>query len=340
VNVAMTIDVLPQLALPRYRRTGQAFQDLLGATAVDVLASMDAAGDDVPNQTPRDDIELDGVGIRRRDVIVSIEDPFGGSGRVNAICTVDIAASVPGTRRGVHLSRIGQAVAESVATPHRDLSAYARTLAKAVADSQYGGAKVSVHGRIPYLEDVQADESGRRKLSLEHLEAIARHACRSGSITNDIGLRVTHLVACPCVQHTYRHATMLRYGPTCDATLGGAIPLMTHSQRCITTVMVQGVTEGRSLIDMLTRLDDVLLRTCNTLPRDAELSLVYRAHRTPQFIEDALRAAAHAVAGLWPSRASFRRVVGRSRSLESIHGHDLTASLTLNGVNGHARDRV
>lgn len=79
-------------------------------------------------------------------------------------------------------------------------------------------------------------------------------------------------------------------------------------------------------------MDSVLLRTCNTLPRDAELSLVYRAHREPQFIEDAPRAAAVSVACLWSPGASFGRIVGRSRSLESIHGHDLTASLTLHGA--------
>lgn len=84
-------------ALPRHRRAGRAFHDLLGVPALDVLASMDAAGDDVPNQTPTHRVELDAVGVRRRDVIVSVEDPFGGGEAVNAICSVNIAASVPAT---------------------------------------------------------------------------------------------------------------------------------------------------------------------------------------------------------------------------------------------------
>lgn len=328
----MTIDQPPSPTLPRHRRASRAFHDLLGTPSLDVLASMDAAGDDVPNQTPGHRVELDAVGIRRRDVIVSVEDPFGGDGAVNAICRVDIAASVPATHRGVHLSRIGQIVAESVTMTHPTLPAYARRLAETVADSQYGGATVSVRGRIPYLEEVQSDGAGRRKLSLEHLEPIAHHTLQSGRATTAIGLRVTHMVACPCVQNTYRHATALRRRAACEVAQDDPTPLMTHSQRCVTTVIVRDVREPRSFADMLGSVDDVLLRTCNTLPRDAELSLVYRAHREPQFIEDALRAAAVSVASLWPSRASFGRIVGRSRSLESIHSHDLTAFLTLHGA--------
>jgi GTP cyclohydrolase FolE2 len=157
---------------------------------------------------------------------------------------------------------------------------------------------VSVHGRIPYLEEIQADGAGRRKLSLEHFKPIARHTRQSGRDTTAIGLRVTHLVACPCVQNVstcHRASAAGAY----DAAPGDTMPLMTHSQRCVTTLIVHDVREARSFADMLGRVDDVLLRTCNTLSCDVELSLVYRAYR--EFIEDALRAAAVSVASLWPS---------------------------------------
>lgn len=133
---------------------------------------------------------------------------------------------------------------------HPTLLAYARRLAEPVANVQYGGAMVSVRGRIAYLEEVQADGAGSRKPSLEHLEPIAGHTVQSGRATSAIGLRVRHMVACPCVQNTYRHATRLRqrtYGAMSD----DAMPLMTHSQRCVTTLIVQGVREPRSFAEML-----------------------------------------------------------------------------------------
>lgn len=332
--------VLTHSAIPRYTRPVQAFDDLFGVPAAGVLVSMDAAGDDVPGQAAAHALALDGVGVRRRDLVVALEDPFGGPEIVNAVCTIRIAATVPATRRGIHLSRIGQSVAETVPGPYRDLIHYARTVAQTVARCQYGGATVTVHGRIPYLEQVQADGSGRPKVSLEHLEALARHTIRPGGGIDDLGLRVMHLVACPCVQATYRHATGLRTGSPDRAVPDAGIPAITHSQRCITSIVVHGVREPRPVADMLAALDAVLFRTCNALPRDAELALVYRAHRTPQFIEDAIRAAAVRVAELWPSRASFGRIAGRSRSLESIHGHDITASLTLAGRDRHSPAQV
>ncbi len=104
---------------------------------------------------------------------------------------------------------------------------------------------------------------------------------------------------------------------------------MTHSQRCVTTVMAHGITAPVPLRDMLARLDAVLCRTYNTLPRDAELAMVHRAHKNPQFIEDALRAAVVALAGAWPDATAIQTVSGHSRSQESIHDYDLTATIRL-----------
>jgi GTP cyclohydrolase FolE2 len=323
-------------SLPRYRRNGPTFRDLFGAAPADVLASMDAAGDDIPNAAPACPIRIEQVGLRRTGIVVGIDDPFGGESPVHAVCTLHVAAGVPVTRRGVHMSRIGHAVAESSAGTYRGIGEYTRTLARTIADAQYGQSRVTVHARVPYVEESHADRpsadrAGRGKLSLEHLHLVSRHTIDDDQATTDLGLRVTHLLACPCVQQTYRHARLVGRGAGLDESHIEP-PLMTHSQRCVTTVIVRGVAEShnRSPVAMLAALDGVLVRTCNTLPRAAELSCVYRAHRRPQFIEDALRAAVLAIADVWAPPAAYRCITGRSKSIESIHEHDLTASLTLN----------
>jgi GTP cyclohydrolase FolE2 len=322
-------DYLPQTTLPRWARATPSFRELFGVPPREVIAAMDRAEDDVPNSRPAAQIDIDDVSVRRSDLIVRIDDPFGSSQDVGAVCTVSVAAGVPRARRGVHLSRIGEVLAESASTPFRDLVAYAEAMAEFVAASQYGAARVRVDARIPYIEEVQADPSGRMKRSLEHLNVIVRRTIGADVSTTDLGLRVTHITACPCVQKTYQHARAC--GETSTATDPfDPGPLMTHSQRCVTSVMACGIAEPRPAVEILSRLDAVLVRTTNTLPRDAELCCVYRAHRTPQFIEDALRAAVIAVAGAWPAPASFRCVKGRARSLESIHEYDVTAALSLN----------
>jgi GTP cyclohydrolase FolE2 len=343
--------LLQPIALPRHRRTGAGFQDAFGVPAADVIAAMDRAGDDVPNQPPAHAVAIDGVGLRRHGLPVRIGDPFGSDADVMAICAVRVTAGVPESHRGIHVSRIGHVLADLASGAYRDLAHYAQTVACAVAAAQYGRAQVTVHARVPYLEELPVARAGRQKLSLEHLQIIARHTIRDGFASSDAGLRVDHLVACPCVQATYRHAKQLRSGRDLTHLADDApAPLLTHSQRCVTTVVAHGVTVDAPTADMLMRLDDVLFRTGNTLPRDAELQLVHRAHCRPQFIEDALRAAVLAFADAWPPRASaaaaFRELRGHARSLESIHEFDLTAALRVRAADldriaraDHRKDR-
>jgi GTP cyclohydrolase FolE2 len=136
------------------------------------------------------------------------------------------------------------------------------------------------------------------------------------------------------VQQTHRHARRLGGAAPAyrdDASTAGFAhpPGFTHSQRCLTQVIARDLLRPVPLVRMLAALDAVLVRVCNTLPRDAELACVHRAHAAPQFIEDAVRAAATAVANLWPRPGAFRSVAARARSLESIHEYDLTAAITL-----------
>jgi GTP cyclohydrolase I/GTP cyclohydrolase-4 len=316
------VDTIIPVRLARHQRATETFDALFGASAADVLGAMDAAGDDIPNRTPDVALAIDRVGVRWDDVPIAIADPFGGVEDVPAVCRVDVGARVPARRRGVHLSRIAQVAATMAGGRYRDVSELAERIVEVVADKEYGAAAATVTARIPYVEVMQIGASSRAKPSLQHLHVIARQTRDETAAHSDLGLRVTHIVACPCVQQTFRHAKRLGAGvdqPRAE--------LMTHSQRCTTRLLVRDVQWRPTAGAMLAAVDRVLVRTCNTLPRDAELALVYRAHRRPQFIEDALRAAAAVLAQVWPHAGSFRALTARSRSVESIHEHDLIASL-------------
>ncbi len=308
---------------PAVLATGKSFELTFGTQATEVLQSVSRAGADLVNGAPRLPIRLDRVGYRQSTVPIVIDDPLG-RGRSTAMASVTIATEVPPDRRGIHMSRIGACVAESLSRPERDLQTYARRLAMAIAGCQYGGATdVKVRAVLPYLDEPDgADTKGRR--SLEHLRLIARARCDGASreARLDAGLELTHLIACPCVQQTYRHARLAR---GLDVA---AEPFLTHSQRCATRVIVCGLAGEFRPADAVSEIERVLVRTRNTLPRPAELLLVYQAHIAPQFIEDALREALWAV---YRSLAGsgFDRLDGRSRSAESIHDFDLSARATI-----------
>jgi GTP cyclohydrolase FolE2 len=101
------------------------------------------------------------------------------------------------------------------------------------------------------------------------------------------------------------------------------MPLLTHSQRCRSEVWVHGISGALSYGRLLNAFDRVVFRTQNTLPREQELALVYRAHRCPQFAEDAVRDLLRATYSVVCKDTGFNRIEVHSRSIESIHNHDI-----------------
>lgn len=315
--------------LPLFQRQTESFDDTFGVEIADVLTAIGRAEDDPVAGEPRVAIDIQRVGYTRANLLIEIDDPFGSGRPVHSVATVRVASRVPHTHRGLHMSRLGDALARSVTESYPDLVDYARSLAKAICRAQYGRSTlVEVHASVPYLEELTRDPHPRPKLSLEQLQVIASARVdgpddAAGRVA--AGVRVSHLVACPCVQKVYAYTR---------AVLGDApvetdpAPGFTHNQRCVTTVVAHGLRRPLPVAAVLRQIDGVLFRTMNTLPRGSELSLVHRAHRTPQFIEDALREA------LWAmytalGDAPFSAIRGSSRSLESIHDFDLAASATL-----------
>lgn len=317
----MDTPMLTRAALPTYIRPGPRFEDAFAVPASSVIRSMDDARDDVVEHAPGRGLALRAGCVRER-ILVHIDDPFGSSLVVPCVCTVHIESTVPRDRRGLHMSRVGDALARLVQDAYPDVGAFAGALADAIDRAQYGGpSEVTVDGTVSYLEELPL-EGTRPKVSLEQLGVVATY--RTGAQrTLDAALRVSHMVACPCVQETRRHARLVGSLPG-----GGDGPEFTHSQRCETTVTVRGAREWLNVPRVLAALDAVLVRTMNTLPRGSELLLVYRAHRSPQFVEDAARDAAWVVYRTLES-SPFNSIEADSRSSESIHDFDLAARVYL-----------
>jgi GTP cyclohydrolase-4 len=283
---------------------------------------MDAAGHDIPEQRPLIQLPIEFVGLERSHVPLTIDDPFGSGAPVRLACEITLGTTVPADRRGIHMSRIGNLLAESATRSYADLVAVALDIAERLRETQYeGDTRVTLRGQLAFLEQLPSrGAQGAGKQSLESIELIAEARVTAERTSLTSGMTVDHLTACPCVQQTFRHAQPSSY----DAS--GNIPSMTHSQRCRTTILLSG-SDQVPMRELLRGLDGVIFRTCNTLPRELELALVYRAHREPQFVEDAVRAVAAACRQLRPSRGPEDRIRIASRSMESIHGHDIVVDL-------------
>jgi GTP cyclohydrolase FolE2 len=315
--------------LPVFQRRSASFEETFGVGVTEVLAAIGEAGADPVANAPRVEIDLQSVGYRRSGIVIQIDDPFGSGQLVPCVATVRVGSGVPAARRGLHLSRLGDALARAVTQPYADLGELARALADTVSRTQYGEeTRVDVRGRINFLEPASSPPGPAVKQSLEtlHLLARARAGGRHGRVRVDAGIRFAHLVACPCVQKVWQYTRAAAAGvPPIDDP---SAPGFTHSQRCVTTVLARGLQKALPIPALLRRIDETIVRTMSTLPRGSELATVYRAHRSPQFIEDALREALWAFARVLDGQP-FTHLDGRSTSAESIHDFDLSASATL-----------
>jgi GTP cyclohydrolase FolE2 len=129
------------------------------------------------------------------------------------------------------------------------------------------------------------------------------------------GIEVMHITACPCTQV---------YNSLLFEAQQKGIPLITHSQRSATTLIIDDASLGLSYKDLLMCLDDALHITQDLLKRPDEAELVLKAHQRPQFAEDAVRETARSVAIHFGNRLPpHTRVAISSISLESIHIHDV-----------------
>ena len=142
---------VPQPLLPHYVRRQPRFEDTFDKPDYHTITAMDAEGDDIPNQTPTHYIPLQKMGVNRLYIPVTIFDPFNISQTVQLQCTVDAYASVAPDKRGVHVSRIGDILANLTTKIYPSLQDYASDLCQQIRYVQQSEmAEVDVSGTISY----------------------------------------------------------------------------------------------------------------------------------------------------------------------------------------------
>jgi GTP cyclohydrolase FolE2 len=311
--------------LPVHQRTVPHFEQVLGAAPGVVVASMDQAGDDPASQAPSYRMPISAVGLGRKGVPVRILHPLETGKETIVACDIDIRTTLDAAHRGIHVSRMGNVLAELTHESYETLDAFAERVCRRVQQTQYGGATtISVNSRFWYREAVSGFGTKADKLSLESV-GLSSHVTSdaSGRIETLRGIEVDHITACPCVQQTLRHSLGQRKVPAAHTPES---PPLTHSQRSRTSVEVTS-SSGPGIAALLQAVDEVLFRSQSTLPRPQELLLVLRAHQKPQFLEDVMRDLTRRVCQLCRDLPDSAQIRVRSKSLESIHEFDLAGEL-------------
>lgn len=270
-------------------------------------------GKDVPEQAPSFQIGLTEVGISGKTVWISLPQgklPFN----------TEISVNLPEYVRGIHMSRIEEAISQLYHKSFTDIRYYARELAALVIERQRGKwARVLVSGKVPLA----------RRTSVSHrtsVDAIDISTEVFASLNGDamsfktiIGLNLCHITACPCTQV---------YNQILSDTVDAWLPALTHSQRAMTKLCVEVQGESPSFEELMECLESTLHVTQGLLKRPDEAEIVLKAHRFPQFAEDVVRETAKELGKRFEGKLpDATEVAVESLSLESIHTHNVCCIL-------------
>jgi len=284
---------------------------------------------DVPGQCPAFPFPLDAVGISAKTAWVRLPQgrlPF------DLRLEVELAAD----RRGIHMSRLEEAISALYDRDFIDLRGYALALARlAVPGQESRRGRIALAGQLPRPSRTLI--SGRNSLDALDLR-VEVEAENSGAAWRwRVGLvvGVHHITACPCTQ-AYNQLLLApaAASPPEAQREGPCFPLPTHSQRSHTTLGIfvehdDPVGPGElNQENLLACLASALHLSQDLLKRPDEAELVYASHAHPQFAEDSVRETARAAATiLGPLLPPASRVVINTVGLESIHRHDVHCRL-------------
>ncbi len=277
---------------------------------------------DVPEESPSFPIRLSAVGITNKTLWIQLPQ-----GTLPFDCSLQV--DLPASARGIHMSRMENAISSLHGRSFPDIRAYASSLACSVLDTQSGTrAKVELSGQLP----VETRTRVTNNMSIDMIEV--------GTVVDawmererimmlpTLTVGMYHMTACPCTQVYAEHLFQRRPDP---------LPLFTHTQRSLTSLSIEDGNDVVSYDELVGCLNTALHATQDLLKRPDEAEIVLRVHQNPQFAEDSVREVAKRAGIYFGKRLSAStRLRISSLSMESIHIHDVRCELDT--TMGHVLD--
>jgi GTP cyclohydrolase FolE2 len=236
--------------LPAHQRSRRSLAGIFERDHSETIAAMDSGGHDLPRQRPKTALALRTVGLRREAIPVLIADPFDGGAPVQLSCAIEARVGLDKKRRGIHVSRIGNLLAQLSGKVFPSVKDYATELLERLVCTQNGeSGSVTIEGVLTYFERVSGV---KEKASLEPLTLHSHVSCFGSQTTASTGIGFNHITACPCVQETYRHS----FSSGARAHRSRKLQLITHTQRCRTRINLIDMSRFPILPDLLGAIDE------------------------------------------------------------------------------------
>lgn len=283
---------------------------------------------DIQESRPQVPLALNRAGIT--GVKTSIDLASEGVPRQPTLATLDIYADLDAEHSGVHMSRFSQDLEDALAELRLEpfgVDGLALAVAERVVESQ-NAERAEVVVRAPFGLERFTPVSALR--TREFYTAIARAVVTPQLSRRMLGVEAEGMTACPCAQAMvadYSRERLLAEGFSEEqvAKVLTAIPIATHNQRSIGTLLV-GSDKALGLEQLVEIVEQSMSsETYDLLKRPDELFVVNKAHQSPRFVEDVVREMLRYLHDALLDFPGDTFVYARQVNFESIHKHDAVA---------------
>jgi GTP cyclohydrolase IV len=293
------------------------------------LSPTQGAGGDVQARAPSIPVALSRVGVTGVEKVIRIRDEL-------FLARLDCFVDLSGRQKGAHMSRFDEVVNEAIGEVVLSESGFrAETLARQIAElvrERQGAVRAEVTIEARYPEHKPAPVSGVQTQEIYTL--LGRAVAHEHGTRRTVGVAATGMTACPCAQELVAARSrerLLAQGfedEQIEAVLA-SVPVATHNQRGLATLLVGCVEECPGEIDASTLLAiaeaSMSSEIYELMKRSDEVEVVEKAHRRPRFVEDCVREMVAGVVAAFPQLPGANFVSARQENLETIHQHNVVA---------------
>jgi GTP cyclohydrolase-4 len=279
-------------------------------------------------------LSLDRVGVTGVRRVLRLD--AGGRERVyNA--ELSMVADLAPDKAGLHMSRFAEILEEATleVLAREERPARVERLAEAIAAEivrSQRALRAEVRLRAQFGLERWTPVSGKRGEETYTLIGIA-NASASG-VRRVAGVEAEGMTACPCAQsmmreHSHRQLLDAGFSPGDADRALDALPVATHNQRGLGTVLVGAAAERSDAVrveDLVEIVESAMSsETYDLLKRPDEFFIVNKAHGNPKFVEDVVRGILANALDLYADFTDDTFVFASQINYESIHKHDAFA---------------
>jgi GTP cyclohydrolase-4 len=283
---------------------------------------------DLQAEPPEHSVSLMQVGIIGVERIIYLP---AQSGTVPCYTRIDLTVGLPPNQRGVHASRLSEALDRILGAQASENSSQLVNLAAALASEmaraqQTRSARVRLAARYPLIRSGFGEV-----LSGDFCTVLAEARVVEGRTRSLLGVEVVGITACPCAQtlvSTWAQRDLAEAGFAREDAMRllSALPMATHSQRSRTTLLI-GAADPPAVTELIDLAAEAMSScTSERLKRPDELLTVLQAHRRPRFAEDVVRELLALVRMRYSDLPDDGFLEVTQVNEESIHAHNIMAS--------------